>query len=175
MDRDHYAIFETASKYCISVSFVEYDDYSISDASYQSSVWDGRWAFLPALHSYRFTFPPSLQPTWSEENTGPQGSSTMPVMCLLSQLGCPEHQLHRWQDGTYLIFLHLHAFHSLKYVFYSLLPMLLHPLQLVPFIPTCFHGSFQRHKPQWAKTHPLPVSDWKLAPNIAMSFRKTLP
>ena len=47
---------------------------------------------------------------------------------------------------------------------------------LVPkFIPTCFHGSFQRHKSQWAKTYPLPVSDWKLAPNIAMSFRKTLP
>lgn len=68
------------------------------------------------------------------------------------------------------------AFHSLKCVPYSLLPMLLHPLQLVPkFIPTCFHGSFQRHKRKWAKTHLLPTSDWKLAPNIAMSFRKTLP
>ena len=59
-------------------TLVEYDGYSISDASYQSSVWDGRWAFLPALHSYRFTFPPSLQPSWSEENTGPRGA----VPCL---------------------------------------------------------------------------------------------
>ena len=66
------------------------------------------------------------------------------------------------------------AFHSLKCALYSLFPMLLHPLQLVPkFIPACFHGSFQRHKPKWAETH-LSASDWKLAPNIAMSFRKTL-
>ena len=29
-NRDHSVIFETASKYCISDSFVDYDDYSIS-------------------------------------------------------------------------------------------------------------------------------------------------
>ena len=29
-NRDHYVIFETASKYCILDSFVDYDSYSIS-------------------------------------------------------------------------------------------------------------------------------------------------
>ena len=30
MNRDHSVIFETASKYCISDSFVDYDGYSMS-------------------------------------------------------------------------------------------------------------------------------------------------
>ena len=30
MNRDHSVIFEIASKYCISDSFVDYDDYFIS-------------------------------------------------------------------------------------------------------------------------------------------------
>ena len=30
MNRDHSVIFEIASKYCISDSFVDHDDYSIS-------------------------------------------------------------------------------------------------------------------------------------------------
>ena len=30
MNRDHFVIFEIASKYCISDSFVDYDGYSIS-------------------------------------------------------------------------------------------------------------------------------------------------
>ena len=30
MNRDHFVIFEIASKYCISYSFVDYDGYSIS-------------------------------------------------------------------------------------------------------------------------------------------------
>ena len=38
MNRDHSVVFETASKYCILVSFVDYDGYSISSEG-----------FLPAL------------------------------------------------------------------------------------------------------------------------------
>ena len=34
MNRDHSVIFETASKYCISDSFVDYDGYSISSKGF---------------------------------------------------------------------------------------------------------------------------------------------
>ena len=39
-NRDHSVIFETASKYCISDSFVDYDDYSISSKGFLSTVVD---------------------------------------------------------------------------------------------------------------------------------------
>ena len=35
MNRDHSVIFETASKYCISDSFVDYDGYSISSKGFR--------------------------------------------------------------------------------------------------------------------------------------------
>ena len=34
MNRDHCVIFETASKYCISDSYVDYDSYSISSKGF---------------------------------------------------------------------------------------------------------------------------------------------
>ena len=37
MNRDHPVIFETASKYCISDSFVDHDGYSISSKEFQHS------------------------------------------------------------------------------------------------------------------------------------------
>ena len=40
MNRDHSVIFETASKYCISDSFVDYDGYSISSKGFLSTVVD---------------------------------------------------------------------------------------------------------------------------------------
>ena len=40
MSRDHSVIFETASKYCISDSFVDHDGYSISSEGFLSSVVD---------------------------------------------------------------------------------------------------------------------------------------
>ena len=40
MDRDHSVIFETASKYCISDSFVDYDGYSISSKGFLPTVVD---------------------------------------------------------------------------------------------------------------------------------------
>ena len=38
MNRDHCVIFEIASEYCISDSFVDYDDYSISSGNIVTPV-----------------------------------------------------------------------------------------------------------------------------------------
>ena len=40
MNRDHSVIFEIASKYCISESFVDYDVYSISSKGFLPTVVD---------------------------------------------------------------------------------------------------------------------------------------
>ena len=40
MNRDHFVIFEIASKYCISYSFVNYDGYSISSKEFLHTVVD---------------------------------------------------------------------------------------------------------------------------------------
>ena len=40
MNRDHSVIFEIASKYCISDSFVAYDGYSISSKGFLPTVVD---------------------------------------------------------------------------------------------------------------------------------------
>ena len=40
MNRDHFVIFEIASKYCISDSFVDYDGYSISYKGFLPTVVD---------------------------------------------------------------------------------------------------------------------------------------
>ena len=39
-NRDHSVIFEIASKYCISDSFVDHDGYSISSEGFLSTVVD---------------------------------------------------------------------------------------------------------------------------------------
>ena len=39
-NRDHSVIFETASKYCISDSFVDHDGYSISSEEFLPAVVD---------------------------------------------------------------------------------------------------------------------------------------
>ena len=38
MNRDHFVVFEIASKYCILDSFVNYDGYSISSKGFLSIV-----------------------------------------------------------------------------------------------------------------------------------------
>ena len=40
MNRDHSVVFETASKYCISDSLVDYDGYSMSSKGFLSTVVD---------------------------------------------------------------------------------------------------------------------------------------
>ena len=40
MNRDHSVIFEIASKYCISDSFVDYDGHSISSEGFLPAVVD---------------------------------------------------------------------------------------------------------------------------------------
>ena len=47
MNNDHSVIFEIASKYCISDSFVDYDGYSISSKGWNDS-------FLLLAHSSRY-------------------------------------------------------------------------------------------------------------------------
>ena len=39
-NRDHSVIFETASKHCISDSFVDHDDYSISSEGFLPAIVD---------------------------------------------------------------------------------------------------------------------------------------
>ena len=40
MNRDHFVVFEIASKYCISDSFVDHDDYFISSKQFLPAVVD---------------------------------------------------------------------------------------------------------------------------------------
>ena len=40
MNRDHFVVFEIASKYCISDSFVDHDDRSISSERFLPTVVD---------------------------------------------------------------------------------------------------------------------------------------
>ena len=40
MNRDHSVIFEIASKYCVSHSFVDYDGYFISSKGFLPTVGD---------------------------------------------------------------------------------------------------------------------------------------
>ena len=40
MDRDHSAVLEIASRYCISDSFVDHDGYSISSKAFLPTVVD---------------------------------------------------------------------------------------------------------------------------------------
>ena len=40
MNRDHSVVFEIAPKYCISVSFVDYEGYSISSKGFLPTVVD---------------------------------------------------------------------------------------------------------------------------------------
>ena len=40
MNRDHFVVFEIASKYCISESFVDHDGYSISSEGFLPRVVD---------------------------------------------------------------------------------------------------------------------------------------
>ena len=40
MNRDHSVVFEIASKYCISESFVDHDDYSIFSKGFLPAVVD---------------------------------------------------------------------------------------------------------------------------------------
>ena len=39
-NRDHFVVFKTASKYCISDSLVDHDGYSISSEGFLSAVVD---------------------------------------------------------------------------------------------------------------------------------------
>ena len=56
MNRDDSVIFETASKYCISDSFVDHDGYSISSKGFLSTVVDIMIILIKFAHSSSFQF-----------------------------------------------------------------------------------------------------------------------
>jgi len=49
MNRDHSIVFEIASKYCISDSFVDHDGYSISSEGFLPAVVDIMKYYYSAL------------------------------------------------------------------------------------------------------------------------------
>ena len=55
MNRDHSVIFEIASKYCISNSFVDYDGYSISSKGFLPTVVDIMVIWVKFTHSRPFS------------------------------------------------------------------------------------------------------------------------
>ena len=60
MNRDHFVIFETAPKYCISDSFVDHDGYSISSKGLLPTVVDIMGIWIHFAHSSTFWFTDSL-------------------------------------------------------------------------------------------------------------------
>ena len=54
MNRDHSVIFEIASKYCISDSFVDYDGYSISSKGFLPTVVAKMVIWIKFAHSSQF-------------------------------------------------------------------------------------------------------------------------
>ena len=54
MNRDHSVVFETASKYCISDSFVDYDGYFISSKGFLPTVVDIMVILVKFIHSSPF-------------------------------------------------------------------------------------------------------------------------
>ena len=54
MNRDHSVILETASKYCISDSFVDHDGYSISSKGFLPAVVDIMVICIKFTHSSPF-------------------------------------------------------------------------------------------------------------------------
>ena len=55
-NRDHSVVFEVASKYCISDSFVNYDGYSISSMGFLPTVVDLMVIWVKFTHSSPFQF-----------------------------------------------------------------------------------------------------------------------
>ena len=56
MNRDHSIVFEIASKYCISDSFVDHDGHSISSEGFLPSVADIMVIWVKFTHSSPFQF-----------------------------------------------------------------------------------------------------------------------
>ena len=55
MNRDHSVVFEIASKYCISDSFVDHDGYSISSKGFLPTVVDIMVIWVKFIHSSPFS------------------------------------------------------------------------------------------------------------------------
>ena len=57
-NRDHFVVFEIASTYCISDSFVDHDGYSISSKG-----------FLPTVVDITYSYPTSNEKTAVEDSS----------------------------------------------------------------------------------------------------------
>ena len=57
MNREYSVLFEIASKYCISESFVDHDGYSISSKGFLPTVVDTMVIWVKFTHSSPFQFP----------------------------------------------------------------------------------------------------------------------
>ena len=66
-NRDHSVIFEIASKYCISDSFVDHDGYSISSEGFLPAVVSIMVVCVKFTHSSPFSFADS----WNVKSSGP--------------------------------------------------------------------------------------------------------
>ena len=90
MNRDHSVIFEIASKYCISDSFVEYDGYSISSKELQF--------FSEELHFYLTPYT-KINPKWIKDlNLRPKV-----IKLLKKNIGRTVYDInHRRSSMTYL-------------------------------------------------------------------------
>ena len=56
MNRDHSVVFDTASKYCISDSLIDYDGYGISSKGFLPTVVDIMVIWVKFTHSSLFYF-----------------------------------------------------------------------------------------------------------------------
>ena len=54
MNRDYSVIYETASKYCISDSFIDYEGYSISTKGVLATIVDTMVIWIKISHSGPF-------------------------------------------------------------------------------------------------------------------------
>ena len=112
MNRDHSAIFETASKYCISDSFVDHYGYSIPSKGFLSTVVDITviWVIHPFQSilvrwflEYRHSLLPS--PVWPFPIHEPNIPGSYAILLFTaSDLASITSQIHNWV--LFLLWLH---------------------------------------------------------------------
>ena len=116
MNRDHSVVFEIASKYCTSDSFVNYDGYSISSKGFLPTVVDIMVIFVKFTHSSPFSFTDS----WNVDHSchllfdhfqftlihGPNIPGSYAVLlCTAPDFTFITSHIHRWV--LFLLWLHL--------------------------------------------------------------------
>ena len=119
MNRDHSVVFEIASKYCISDSFVDYDGYSTSSKGFLPTVVDIMVIWVKFTHSvcwflecWRSLLP---SPVWAFPiclDSWTQHSRFLCNIALYSIRPCFYHQSHLQLGVVFALALSLHSFWS---------------------------------------------------------------